>query len=322
MERTIDPLIEYRSFLNSDPPELVRVWQSRPDRPGMMQPLSVSLLEMFVLSKPYFDRNGLIVAVDDGRPVGFAHAGFGPNRTNDQLSTDVGVICLVVTEPHAEEAVLQQELLQRCESYLQGRGALELRAGAHYPLCPFYLGLYGGSDMPGILVDGDSSQELYLRTGYVEVGRCLVFERDLANFRPSINRLQRQHGRQFQVLAQVNPESSTWWDACIFGPSDRIRFVLQAKEDGAVIGETTFWDMGPLSTRRHANAMGMISFRLLKTQRGQGLGEFLLGESLRQLQNSGITLIQAQVLQRREAAQRVLAKLQFHSTEEGVIFGK
>ena len=176
--------------------------------------------------------------------------------------------------------------------------------------------------MPGILVDGEKSQDLYLRTGYVEVGRCLVFERDLTNFRPPVNRLQMQHRRQFQVLAQVNPESPTWWDACVFGPSDRIRFVLQAKKDGAVIGEATFWDMGPLSTRCNANAMGMISFRLLKTERGQGLGEFLLAESLRQLQSSGITLIQAQVRQRCEAAQRVLAKLQFEPTDEGVIFGK
>lgn len=316
------PLIDYRPFLNSDPPELVRIWQSRPDRRGMMQPMSVALLEMFVLSKPYFDRHGLIVAVADRKPIGFAHAGFGPSRNGDSLSTDIGVTCLVATQPHEHEKMIEAELIQRCESYLQGRGALELRAGAHYPLCPFYLGLYGGSDIPGILRTDDDSGRLYLQAGYAEVDRCLVYERDLAAFRPPVSRVQLQHRRNFHVLAQVNPDAPTWWDACVFGPADRIRFVLQAKPAGSVCGEVTFWDMGPLSTRWQANVMGMISFRILQAQRGQGLGEFLLAESLRQLQSSGVAWIQAQTRQSHEGAQRVLAKLDFQLIDEGVIYGK
>jgi ribosomal protein S18 acetylase RimI-like enzyme len=315
-------LIEYRTFLNSDPPELARIWQSRPDRRGMMQPMSVALLEMFVFSKPYFDREGLIVAVEERRPIGFAHAGFGPSRAGDALSTDIGVICMLTTQPHPDEATIEGVLVQRCESYLQGRGALELRAGAHYPLCPFYLGLYGGSDMPGILTGENDFGELYLRAGYVEVERCLVFERDLDNFRPTVSRTQMQHRRQYQVLAQVNPVAPTFWDACVFGPADRIRFVLQAKTDGAVVGEVTFWDMGPLSTRWQVNTMGMISFRILQTQRGHGLGEYLLSEALRQLAESGVSRVQAQTRHRHEGARKVLEKLTFTLVDEGVIFGK
>ena len=86
----------------------------------------------------------------------------------------------------------------------------------------------------------------------------------------------------------------TWWDACVFGPADRIRFVLQTKPAGAVVGEATFWDMGPLSTRWQTHAMGMISFRILQAQRGQGLGEFLLAEALRQLADGGVARVQAQ----------------------------
>ena len=72
-----------------------------------MQPMSVALLEMFVLSKPYFDRQGLILAVDDGQPVGFAHAGFGPGPTGDSLSTDIGVICMLATQPHPDEEAVE-----------------------------------------------------------------------------------------------------------------------------------------------------------------------------------------------------------------------
>jgi RimJ/RimL family protein N-acetyltransferase len=171
-------------------------------------------------------------------------------------------------------------------------------------------------------VSEDDSNELYLRAGYAEVDHCIVYELDIAAFRAPVNRQQLQLKRQYQVLAQVNPESPTWWDACIFGPSDRIRFVLQEKQSGTICGETTLWDMGPLSTRQPGSAMGLISFRVLQAQRGQGLGEFLLAESLRQLQASGISRVQAQTRRRHEAAQRVLAKLGFQPEDEGIIFGK
>ena len=45
-----------------------------------MQPMSIAVLERYVLSKPTFDPQGLIVATDEDKLVGFAHAGFGPDE--------------------------------------------------------------------------------------------------------------------------------------------------------------------------------------------------------------------------------------------------
>ena len=55
-----------------------------------MQPMSAMLLEQFVFSKPYFDPAGLIVALRDDKPVGFVHAGFGPNDEGTALATELG----------------------------------------------------------------------------------------------------------------------------------------------------------------------------------------------------------------------------------------
>lgn len=71
-------MIHFRSFRNTDPPALCEIWRSQPPRRGLVSSLSPMLLDRYVLSKPYFDREGLIVAEDDDRPIGFAHAGFGP----------------------------------------------------------------------------------------------------------------------------------------------------------------------------------------------------------------------------------------------------
>ena len=69
------------------------------------------LLEQFVFSKPYFDPAGLIVALRDGRPVGFVHAGFGPNDEGTALSTEMGTTYLLMLEGGVNDAALADELL-------------------------------------------------------------------------------------------------------------------------------------------------------------------------------------------------------------------
>jgi hypothetical protein len=54
----------------------------------------------------------------------------------------------------------------------------------------FYLSLYGGADLPGILDSTPGMQEIFHRAGYAEGERIGVLRRPLAGFRPPVNRLQ------------------------------------------------------------------------------------------------------------------------------------
>ena len=111
--------------------------------------MSAALLEELVLAKPYFDNQGLILAVDGETAVGFVHAGFGPSDDYSGLSTQLGVTCmLMVREPYRGRGI-GSNLLSLSEKYLRGRGAQVLYGGGIHPLDPFYLGLYGGSELPG-----------------------------------------------------------------------------------------------------------------------------------------------------------------------------
>ncbi len=58
-------MIEYRCFRNNDPPHLAEVWRSADLGPLAMQPMTTADLEAGVFSKPYFDRRGLIIAVEE-----------------------------------------------------------------------------------------------------------------------------------------------------------------------------------------------------------------------------------------------------------------
>ena len=124
-------MLSYRTFRNSDPPLLTSLWRSRRGLVGLMQPVSVNLLEQFIFGKLYFDYRGLVLAMDDGQAVGFAHAGFGPNENLSRISTQQGVICLLLVRPELgqQQLGIAAGLLARCEEYLWGR-ALGRSTGA------------------------------------------------------------------------------------------------------------------------------------------------------------------------------------------------
>ncbi len=228
----------------------------------------------------------------------------------------------MVAAPHPDRPAILENLINRCEGYLRGRGAIDLRIGSYYPFSPFYLGLYGGSNIPGILSNDSADEQLYLKAGYEALDRCLIYARDIKSFRPPVDRDQLQHRRRFQVVPEVNPQGASWWDACVFGPTDQIRFVLHDKTSGAAHGKAVFWDMGPLSSRWQANAMGMIHFEIDEEHRRQGLGTFMLAEALNQLQTSGISEVQTQIRGKHSAARHLLDRLRFTLSDHGTLYGK
>src|ERR671938_100354 len=73
------PVVHYRTFRNTDPPGLVDVWNACFTGRGAAYVHGPGVLEYFLFAKPYFDPDGLIVALEGSEVVGFAHAGFGPN---------------------------------------------------------------------------------------------------------------------------------------------------------------------------------------------------------------------------------------------------
>ena len=66
------------------------------------------------------------------------------------ILTDTGVICPVLVRPDCAEAEVAAGLLEQCEQYLRSRGAKIIHGGGLRPFNPFYVGLYGGSELPGI----------------------------------------------------------------------------------------------------------------------------------------------------------------------------
>jgi ribosomal protein S18 acetylase RimI-like enzyme len=310
-----------RPFRNSDPPHIAEIWRDQPPQRGLMQPVTPGILEQLVFSKPYFDPAGLIVLLSDRRPIGFVHAGFGANDDESNIDTSLGTIYQLMLRADRRNDALADELLRHAEAYLRGRGAKVIYGGGIRPLNAFYLGLYGGSELPGVLLSDPMLGAACLRNGFQEIDRVQVLQLALANFRTPVARSQRLLRRELSSSEVYNPPARSRWEAWTIGDFERLRFSLAAV-NGPPLAEVDFWDIEPLSTRWNAATAGMFDLRVTDTRRRQGLATFLLVDAFERLRNRGIAIVEAQTMQQNAPALALYAKLGFTKVDEGVVYRK
>lgn len=314
-------MYEFRPFRNTDPPHLAAIWRCQPPQRGIMQPVSASLLEQCVFSKQYFDREGLIVATDGDKRVGFVHAVFGPNDREDGVSTEIGATQMLMVDGQYRRSRLPADLLAHSEVYLRSRGAKVLYAGGIRPLNGFYLGLYGGSELPGVL-STDPVDKLLRSSGYREIDRVIILQRELATFRPLVSRELRQARREVSFTETAPPGPTSWWDACTIGGIDRIGYRLFRRGDKWPLATVWFWEIEPLASCWGMRTAGMFDLYVDPNHRRRGLATLLLSEAIRQLRLRGITLVEAQTMYQNQPALAFYGKLGFQAVDCGYVFRK
>lgn len=287
-----------------------------------MHPINAGMLEELVYCKPYFDPHGLIVATRDEQVVGFVHAGFGPHDDAPATDTELGVTCMLMVHPQEATSRLTAELLAQSEEYQRLRGAKVLYAGGIHPLNPFYLGLYGGSELPGVLVTDTDRHDAYRDAGYEEIDRVLVLHRDLGSFRPVVDRRQLQLRRQMQFAETPDPPCACWWDAHTIGRKESTRYSIARSFEDGPLAMATFWNMEPLASSWGLRAAGLRDLAVEANHRRIGLATCLLGDTFRQLILQGVQLVEAQVMQGNLPARALYEKLGFIEVDQGVVLRK
>ena len=311
-----------RPFRNEDPPQLAEIWRSQPPQRGILQPVSAPLLEHAVFSKMHFDRRGLIVATREDKPVGFVHAGFGPNEDGNGLDTSMGTTHLLMMRAGYEESGLAEELLCASEDYLRSQGAKVLYVGGINPLNSFYLGLYGGSEIPGVLQSNELLRDTCLQCGYEEICRVSILQCDLIRFRPPVSHKVRQLRRPTNILEKHDPIASNWWEACVWGSQQRDTFQLIEKSTSRPIAVASFWDIQPLSACWGICTAGLFDLQVIPEWQRKGCASYLLGEAFRLLRRRGVATIEAQTMSTNEAAKNLYKKLGFVEVDHGYVFRK
>jgi len=315
-------VVQYRTFRNYDPPGLASIWNEAFTGRGGVRLRHSSPLENYVFAKPYFDPQGLVVAVDGDQLAGFAHAGFGTNAEQSALSVEAGVVCAVGVRPAYSRRGVGTELLTRCESYLTGRGAKTLYAGPMLPYNPFYFGLYGGSDLPGHLASDPSTEPFLRRHGYEVHATSRVFQRSLSQ--PiNVPDMRFPAVRQkYEVRIVPRSGAGTWWQECTLGPVELVEFHLQDKSANRTVARTAVWEMDLFSWRWNQPAVGILEVEVVPELRRQGLAKFLLSQMLRYLQEQYFGLAEIQMPEHNHPMINLCTGLGFQQVDTGHLYRK
>jgi ribosomal protein S18 acetylase RimI-like enzyme len=300
----------------------VAIWNEAFTARGAVRLRHSSPLENYVFAKPYFDAAGLILAVDNDVPVGFAHAGFGPSRDLTALDQTTGLTCLIGVRPSHQRRGIGSELLRRCEDYLRSRGGQALLAGPMAPYTPFYFGLYGGSDMPGFLASDPEADSFLQRHGYQVQQACVLFQRMLSQPVNIVDGRFPALRKRYEVRIVPRIQAGNWWEECTLGPVEVVEFHLLDKTTDQVVGRTSVWEMDLFSWRWSQPAVGILQVEVQPEHRRQGLAKFLLAHMLRYLQEQYFGLTEVHVLEENQPCIKLFQSLGFEQVDTGRLYRK
>jgi ribosomal protein S18 acetylase RimI-like enzyme len=305
---TVERPVLYRAFRNTDPPRLIQVWNEAFTGRSAVKLRTATPLERFVLSKPYFDPAGLIVAEQDGQCVGFVHAGLVEGQAD-------GVISLIAVRPSHQRRGIGRELLQRGEEYLRGRGARAIFAGAAGGHNPFYFGLYGGAVCSGFLVSDAAAEPFLLSHSYRVAQTLLVLQRPLDMSLRLVDPRFALVRNSCQIRLQTPRQLSCRAQECMVGVVEPVEFRLEDKVTGAVKCRTLMWEMDGFTNRWGVPAVGLLDYQTEASARRLGLGKYLLTTILKQLQDQYFQIVEVHIDEANEPAKSFLSQLGFDQVD-------
>ena len=309
----------YRSFRNDDPPALVEVWNEALGARGSYPLRLAGLIDRWILSKPYFDRHGLILAVDpeSNKVAGFALGGFGPNEERTALDPAGGVICCAIVRPEFRKRGIGRELVRRAEAYLRERGAQVIVFGAQRPYNPFLFGLYGGANSPGILDSEPDAEPFLNKVGYEKGEGHIVFQRRLDTPIQVADARFAGLRRRYDIQLIRPTVSGSWWEECIWGTLEPTEFRVVDKMTGQPAGRAVHWDLEGYSWKWNMPSAGLFDVEIRAHLRKQGLAKFLLASILKLLQDQFFAMAELQVWADDPAGVGICQSLGFEQVDIG-----
>ena len=314
-------MIEYRTFRNADPPRILQLWNRSAETRGFGRPNGCDSFETSVFSKPYFDPKGLLLAFDGDLLVGMCHVGFGCDEAQQGIDRSMGVLCVLLVDPDFRHRGIGSELLRCGQAYLRESGSGVQYAGGLHPLNPFYFGLYGGSEMPGILESDVEMTRFVGRHGYVDADCCLVYQMLLDELSPLSDLRTPLLRRQVELTVDGNmPPMLSRWQACTMGPLTILRYEMVDRATREPIGSALAWEMDSFGRAWRLPSAGLTNVEIVESRRRQGYGRLLLHSILKHLQAQRIGLIEVQTMQRNNAACGLYETLGFAQVDRGHVY--
>ncbi len=312
-------MTEYRTFRNTDPPQVLRLWNASQLGRGAARPLSVEGFETAVFSQHHFHRQGFILATSNNEVIGFVHAGFAPLAGTSKIDPAFGVICAIVVHPQHRRQGIGRELMQQGIAYLRERGATRIQVGESRGADPFYFGLYGGCRPSGFLKSDPLADPFLKAVGFVLKEEHTVYQRDLRLTRDPVSFRTMKLRRVTQVEFSDQPSDPNWWWFANFGTADSLHCLLTDKE-GKQFATVTVVGLDHYVGTWNERAIGLLGIDVPEAYRGQGYGQTLVIEVVRRMKQEMITRAEMHVPSGNAAAHRIATASGFQAVDTGVVY--
>lgn len=313
-------VIEYRSFRNPDPPEILRLWNECDLGRGAAKDFPCDALESLSFSQPYFDPKGLILAVQDERIVGFIHAGFEPHDSKSKMSTDIGVICALMVHPEFRRQGIAKQLLQEAIKYYAGKDTTQIYAGASAGRDPFYVGLYGGSRPSGFLKSDDHSDVFFNSVGFEPHREFGIFQRNLHDRKDPINIRVLGLRRKYEVQIIDQPADANWWWFTRFGRLETLRFNLVPKNGGDSVAAISVVGLDLFLPTWKERSIGLFDLHVEDDQRRKGFAQLLVLEVLKRMREELFSVAEMHVPIEDERLTGLMESCRFEQIDSGLVY--
>ncbi len=313
-------MIQYRPFHNTDPPRLLQLWHSCALGPVAAEGFSCDILELFTFSQPFFDPQGVILALDDDRVVGFVHAAFAATADQSQLDYQQGTLAALMVLPGYRRRGIGSELVRHAEQYLREKGATSVDAGGGIDRGGFYVGIYGGLQPSGFSESAAPWDQFFEKLGYQFGSRTIIMRRDLFRTRDPVSARLIRNRRHLNMIISDRPSGQPWWWFVRFGHLDSLRFELQEKSDKTVVASGQIIGMDVFIPKWGVRSVGIRGVFVPQNQRRHGYAMALILEICRRLRDETVQLIEAHVDQQNTGALELFGSAKFEQCEQLVTF--
>jgi len=315
-------VVTFRTFTNTDPPQLLKLWHTSQLGPSAAEGFPCDVLELSVYSRPYFDRKGLIIAVDGDGVVAMIHAGFSANAEETGLDYSKGTISTIIVAPEHRRRGLGGELLSRAEEYLTSRGASQVIAGAGPNGNGFYHAIYGGVEPSGFAVTGTPWQEFFQSAGYAPGPVTTVLHRDLNNGRDPIDARLIRNRRRLNMLITARVSDHSWWWHARHSHQDTLQIELVDRSSNETVATGRIVGLDVYIPKWGVRAVGIRDVVVTENERRQGYAFSLVVETCRQLREQSIRLVEVQVHEGNDAALELVQSAKFEVVAKLTTFRK
>jgi ribosomal protein S18 acetylase RimI-like enzyme len=256
------------------------------------------------------------------RILGFSLAGFGPDDEQTTLDTNYGIVAGVLVRPDAQRKGIGSELLRRAEAYLQSKGATTIVVGSQSPMNPYFFGLYGGGNSPGILESDAAAKPFLAKHGYQPAESVVVFQKSLDQPLMVADARLAMLKRRYDVHLLKAAAVASWWQECVWSSLEPAEFRVMDKLTGMPAARAVAWELEGFNWRWNAPSAGIIDIQVRDDLRKQGIAKMLLTHILRFLQDQYFGIVELQARSDDMAGVGLCKSLGFEQVDIGSIYRK